>query len=151
MPSYMKVCNAADVKLITVSFIVCSKLPCVSHLNVKYWNSLNRELKLKLANTIVGPFSFDYKGNWYFELATATLHNSGAGIYWRIDWPARTPVILLTLLLPFVALFFGCYCICCWIRTERFVLCYVMLCYVMLLVLLLLFRHAVFCGVWGCY
>jgi len=57
---------------------------------------LNRELKLKLANTTVGPFPFDYTGKRYFEMATSTLHNSGACIYLPIDWPARKPVILVT-------------------------------------------------------
>jgi hypothetical protein len=122
-PSYMKVRNAADIKLIAVSFIVCSKLPCVSHLNIKCWNCLNRELKLKLANTIVGPLSFDSTGNWYFELATYTLNNSGTCIYLRIDWPARTPVILLMLL--YLSLLFSLAVIVLVTESEPNVSCYV--------------------------
>jgi hypothetical protein len=85
---------------------------------------------MKLANTIVGPFSFDYTDNWYFELATSTLHNADVCIYLRSHWSERTPVILLTHLyllslssLP-VIVFVS--------EAEPNVSCYVMLCYVTL-------------------
>ena len=127
MASCIKVHNAADVKLITFSCIVSSKLPCISHLDIKYWNCLNIELKLKLVNTIVGPLSFDYMGNWCFELATSTLHNSGACIYLRIYWPARTPVILLMLL--YLSLISSLAVTVFVTESEPNVSCYIMLCY----------------------
>jgi len=161
-----------NVKSIIVSFIVCSKLPCVSHLDIKYWNCLNKELKIKLADTIVGPFSFDYTGNWYFELATSTLHNCGACIYLRIHWPARTPVILLTHLylsslssLPVIVFVsesgpnVSCYVMLCYVTLLYFklryvtlsyvMLCYVMLCYVMLCYVMLC--YVMLCYVMLCY
>jgi hypothetical protein len=115
------------------TFFHCSILHCVSHLNTKHWNCLTGELKIKLANTVVGLFSFDYIGNWYFELATSTRNNSGA-------------CNLVDAFVPFVALFFSSLLCLLLNPNQTFdVICYVMLCYVTGIVALVSSRNHLWC------